>query len=144
VLGADRAPGLGCRILDDDAAVGRFLGRAQRRQPAVGEPATALERGGYRSAEPHLERLLHRYRRELDVAEAADGAVVAHRLARPQTAQQWQRLVDERAALLGWDADRVALRLVREPGHQRHQQSPSAEHVEARELLRQPHDVASG
>ena len=113
-------------LLDHHAPRRRLVGRAQRRQPAVREPAAALERGGHRAAQPHLERLLHRAAGEsLTSWKVPGGALVAHRLARPQPPQQRQRLVDERAAALGLDADRLALRRVGEAGHQRHQQPPA-------------------
>src|SRR5437899_2323518 len=80
VLAADRAPGL-CRcLLDHDASGRRLLGRAQRGQPAVRQPAAPLERGGGRAAQPDLQRLLHGQGREPDVMEVAGGAVVTHRL----------------------------------------------------------------
>src|SRR4029453_15284660 len=53
----------------------------------------------------------------------------------PQAPQQGQRLVDEGAALLGVDADGLALRRIGEPGDERDQQPALAQHVEARELL---------
>jgi hypothetical protein len=88
--------------------------------------------------------LLHGQRRELHVAKRAGGAVVADRLAGPQPAQQRQRVVDDGAATLGLDADRIALRRIGEPGDERHQQAASAQHVEARQLLRQSQHVAPG
>jgi hypothetical protein len=67
---------------------------------------------------------------------------VAHRLAGPQAPQQRQRLVDEGTAVLGLDADGIALRRIGEPGNQRDQQAPLTQHVQARELFGEPQDIA--
>ena len=111
-------------------------------QPSDSRPQRSSA-AGTRAAQPHLERLLHGQGGELDVAERAGGPVVAHRLAGPQPAQQRERFVDEGAALLGLDADGLALRREGEPGHQRHQQAALGEPVQARELLGEPQDIAS-
>src|SRR5438034_715226 len=111
--------------------------------PPVRQATTTFEGRGRRAAQPHFEGLLHRQRRELDVAETAAGAVVAHRLARPEAPQQRKGLVDEGAAALRVDADGIALRRVREPWNERDEQPPFAQHVQACELLGEPQHVAS-
>ena len=52
-------------------------------------------------------------------------------------------MLHDGTALLGVDADGLALGRVGEPGHQRDEEASLAQHVQAGELLGEPQDIAS-
>ena len=58
VLRIDQAPGLGGGLLDALPGRPASAGDMRRSQPAVGQPAGALQGRGPATAEPHLQRLL--------------------------------------------------------------------------------------
>ena len=93
VLRADGASVLGRHPVDHRLARRGIRRRAEGRDPAVGQAAAALERGGDVAAEPDVEGVLDRPGRHRDVGEGAGGAVVADHLAGPQAAQHRQRVV---------------------------------------------------
>src|SRR5439155_24951910 len=100
-LDADRgrvAAGRAGGGLDRFELAAEMLGRAQRREPAVGEAAGALEDHRGAAADPDRDRALDRRRIDAGQLQVVPAPVEGHRLVRPQRAQDADLLLAAAAA----------------------------------------------
>ena len=95
VVVVDRAAVLGGDLLDHLAAAGAVVGGDEARQPAVGQPADALELRRGDAAEPHVDVVLARLGQHAQLVVVEVRAVVGERLLGPCAAQHGERLVED-------------------------------------------------
>src|SRR3546814_3504901 len=101
--------GLGGVALDCGDALPDVIGRAERGQPAVAQPAAAPQLRRSDPAEPDLEPVLRGKGLHAGALVAVESAVVVHDLAVPEATQQAQRPVEARRPLRPPPAERPPL-----------------------------------
>ena len=89
--------------------LGDLRRRAEAREPAVGQLADPAQLARCPTAEPHVERLLHRPGADRHALVVEARAVVVDGVLGPEPADQRERLVEPRRALLAGDAERLLL-----------------------------------
>ncbi|OLD98350.1 MAG: hypothetical protein AUG80_08475 [Candidatus Rokubacteria bacterium 13_1_20CM_4_68_9] len=133
---AARLGGEGLDLLDTDAEA---LGRDERRDPAVAEPAGPAHGRLAVAADPQRERLLHGPGQHADALELPELAGERHRLFGPAAAHDGDRLVGATAALLEGHAGRAELALLLDPDADGGQHAPAREVVDHRHLAGEEH-----
>ena len=144
VLRADGAPVLGRHRLYHRLAVGGVARRAEGGDPPVGQPAAPLERRGHVAAQPHVEGVLGRTRRDGHPRERARRPVVADLLAGPQAPQHRQRVVHLRRPVRSAEADGAALTAEHQPRHEGQEEAATRQAVQRGHRLGQSDQVAPG
>ncbi|MCP9948789.1 hypothetical protein LUX33_10425 [Actinomadura madurae] len=131
----DLASGARRRLLDDPPAALGLRRGGERGEPPVREPSGAAQFRVGRPAHPHVEAARGRFRQHAQPLVVEPRAVVGDLVLGPEPAQQRQRLLEERGALLPPHPERLLLARVPLPEPERGQQPPARDHVQRGQLL---------
>ena len=143
MLRIDRTVVFGRDLLHDGDAVANLVDGGERRKPPVTETSNATQLGRRETTQPHVHRLLHRFRQHAHALQVEELTVMIDDVLGPEPAHEGHRFVEDARTLGALDPEGLLFEWIGDAEANSRKQPTTRQTVERRQFFGEHHRIAA-